>query len=63
VADEGYLIVRISKVIEADPKQQQAGQVDNRVAALLGGSQYEAYVASLREQADIEINQKNLERK
>lgn len=59
--DGGYLLLRVTKVIEADPKQlQEAG---NRPAALLGAAQYDAYVASLREQADIEINQKNLEKK
>ena len=58
--DSGYLLLRISKVIEADPKQQAAG---NRPAALLGAAQYDAYVASLRQQADIEINQKTLEKR
>ncbi|MGH8669039.1 MAG: peptidylprolyl isomerase, partial [Burkholderiales bacterium] len=55
----GFLLLKISRVVEADPKQQEAG---NRPAALLGSAQYEAYVASLRQQADIEINQKNLEK-
>ena len=58
--DSGYLLLRISKVIEADAKQQAAG---NRPAALLGAAQYDAYVASLRQQADIEINQKTLEKR
>lgn len=57
--DIGYLLLRISRVLEAEPKQD-AG---NRPAALLGSAQYEAYVASLRAQADIEINQRNLEKK
>lgn len=59
--DMGYLLLKVSKVIEAEPKQvQEAG---NRPAALLGAAQYDAYVASLREQADIDINRKNLEKK
>lgn len=58
--DAGYLLLRISKVIEADPKQAEAA---NRPAALLSAAQYEAYVASLREQADIEINSENLQRR
>jgi peptidyl-prolyl cis-trans isomerase D len=62
VADAGYLLVRISKVIEADPKKQPA-EATQRVAGLIGGSQYEAYVASLRKQADVEINQTNLQKK
>jgi peptidyl-prolyl cis-trans isomerase D len=58
--DAGYVLLRISKVIEADPKAQEAG---SRPAALLAAAQYEAYVASLREQADIEIIQRNLEKR
>jgi peptidyl-prolyl cis-trans isomerase D len=56
--DSGYLLLRVSKVIEGDAKQ--AG---NRPAALLGAAQYDAYVASLREQADVDINQRNLEKR
>jgi peptidyl-prolyl cis-trans isomerase D len=58
-AGGGYVLLRISRVIEADPKHD-AG---NRSAALLGTAQYEAYVASLRQQADVEINQRNLEKR
>jgi peptidyl-prolyl cis-trans isomerase D len=61
VADAGYMLVRISKVIEGDPKQ--GGDPVPRAAALSGASQYEAYVESLRKQADLSINQANLERK
>jgi peptidyl-prolyl cis-trans isomerase D len=61
VADAGYMLVRISKVIEGDPKQ--GGDPVPRAAALLGSSEYEAYVESLRKQGDITINQANLERK
>jgi peptidyl-prolyl cis-trans isomerase D len=56
--DSGYLLLRVSKVIEGDPKQ--AG---SRPAALLGAAQYDAYVASLREQADVDISQRNLEKR
>jgi peptidyl-prolyl cis-trans isomerase D len=58
--DSGFVLLRISKVIEAQPKAQDLG---NRPAALLGAAQDEAYVASLREQADVEINQRNLEKR
>jgi peptidyl-prolyl cis-trans isomerase D len=61
VADAGYMLVRISKVIEGDPKQ--GGDPLPRAAALSGASQYEAYVESLRKHADVSINQANLERK
>jgi peptidyl-prolyl cis-trans isomerase D len=58
--DSGYLLLRISRVSEGEPKQEEAG---NRPAALLSAAQYDAYVASLRQQADIEINQKNLQKR
>jgi peptidyl-prolyl cis-trans isomerase D len=61
VADAGYMLVRVSKVIEGDPKQ--AGDALPRAAGLMGAAQYEAYIASLRKQADVEINQANLEKK
>ncbi|HEX2198633.1 MAG TPA: SurA N-terminal domain-containing protein [Burkholderiales bacterium] len=59
-ADLGYVLLKISRVIEADPKAQDAG---NRPAALLGAAQYDAFVASLRAQADVEINQRTLEKR
>jgi peptidyl-prolyl cis-trans isomerase D len=62
VADAGYLLLRISKVIEADPKELDA-QNAQRAAGLMGASQYEAYVAGLRGRASIEVNPANLERK
>ena len=62
VADGGYTLVRISKVIE-EPVKEGDPQVSAGAAQLYGGAQYEAYIASLRAQADIEINQKNLEQK
>ena len=48
VGDAGYMLVRVSKVLEGDPKQ--AGDPLPRAAALSGTAQYEAYVASLRKQ-------------
>lgn len=59
--EAGYLLVRISKVIEADPKQL-AQEATARAAGLLGSSQYNAYLASLRQQAEISVNQANLEK-
>jgi uncharacterized short protein YbdD (DUF466 family) len=49
-------------VVDADPKKQ-SGDSAQRAAGLMGASQYDAYVASLRKQADVAINQANLERK
>ena len=52
VPDAGYVLLRISKVIEPDQKQA----VDTRQAAeLFGNAQYRAFLASLREHGDIEI--------
>ena len=62
VPDGGYALIRISKVID-EPIKEGDPQVSARAAQLFGGAQYEAYVASLRAQADVEINQKNLEAK
>ena len=62
VPDGGYTLVRVSKVIE-EPVKESDPQVSAGAAQLYGGAQYEAYIASLRAQADIEINRKNLEAK
>ncbi len=59
--DQGYAIYRISRVIEPAGKtdQQQAADLQ-RVAGIDGQSEYQAYVASLRSSADVEINEKLL---
>jgi len=59
---EGYLLLRVSKVIEAEPKQADP-QSAARISGLYGRSEYEAYVGSLRARADVEINPSNLEKK
>jgi len=52
VPDSGYVLLRISKVIDPEPKQA----VDTREASeLFGNAQYRAFLASLREHGDIEI--------
>jgi peptidyl-prolyl cis-trans isomerase D len=61
---DGYALYRISKVIEAGPQtEEQKGEAIAAVGQLLGAAQYNAFVASLREQAEVEINTKNLEAK
>jgi peptidyl-prolyl cis-trans isomerase D len=62
--EAGYAIYRISKVIEPDKKTdaQMATDVANLERAE-GQADYDAFVASLRKRAEIEINAKNLERK
>ena len=62
--DAGYAIYRISRVIEPDNKTdaQAATDVSNLERAE-GQVDYDAFVASLRKRAEIEINEKNLARK
>jgi peptidyl-prolyl cis-trans isomerase D len=62
IPDAGYVLLRISKVIEEDVKDSDP-QVMGRAAGLYGNAQYQAYIESLRSRADIEINSKNLETK
>jgi len=51
----------VSKVVEGDPKQ--GGDPLPRAAGLAGAAQFDAYIASLRKQADISVNPSNLEKK
>ncbi len=62
--DQGYAIYRVSKVIAGESKALAPGSeglamLDRQV----GGEQVEAYIASLRARAKIEINRGNLEKK
>lgn len=60
IPDSGYVLLRISKVVEPDPKQA----TDTREAAeLFGNAQYRAFLASLREHGDIEIRKPIPEKK
>jgi len=62
--DEGYTVYRITKLIPAETK---AGPQNDELAARIdrqaGAEQFEAYVASLRARASVEIRKANLERK
>ena len=62
--DQGYAIYRVSKVIAGntaggDRKPEEIAALDRAA----GSEQLNAYVASLRARAKIEINQENLEKK
>lgn len=59
--DSGYLLIRISKVVEPATKAdaQQASDLA-RAQRQAGLAQYEAYVASLRAQADVSVNKDKL---
>ena len=62
--DRGYAIYRVSKVIAGDSKALAPGS--GELAMLdrqVGAEQLEAYVASLRARAKVEINRANLEKK
>jgi len=52
--DGGYVLLRISKVAEAEASER-APDIAQRIGATLGTSQYQAYVDSLRSRADIEL--------
>ena len=60
---EGYMLYRVTKVLEpeARPEAQRTAE-QQRSAQLAGARQLEAYVASLRERADIEVRAANLEK-
>ncbi|HZM36196.1 MAG TPA: SurA N-terminal domain-containing protein [Burkholderiales bacterium] len=62
IPDAGYLVLRISNVIDVDPKLDDT-QTAQRIAGMLGAAQYEAFVASLRGRADIEVRPSILESK
>jgi peptidyl-prolyl cis-trans isomerase D len=61
-AHNGYLLLRISKVVDADPAKQ-GGDSAARTSGMYGAAQYQAYVESLRSRAEIEVNSANLEKK
>jgi hypothetical protein len=62
--DEGFMLYRVDKVLEPEARTEaQRGAERARQAQLAGARQMEAYVASLRAQADIEIRTANLEKK
>jgi peptidyl-prolyl cis-trans isomerase D len=60
--DGGYVLLRISKVTEADAAE--AGpDAEQRATGLIGAAQFQAYVASLRARADVEVKPAKLEEK
>jgi hypothetical protein len=59
MADSGYLLLRITKVVEGKPAPEDK-QRDARLAATLGGAQFESYLASLKGRASITIDSANL---
>jgi len=62
MGDSGYLIARITKVVEGKPSAEDDKQREARLEATLGSSEFEAYVSSLKGRASISINGANLEK-
>jgi peptidyl-prolyl cis-trans isomerase D len=62
VPDAGYVLLRISKVVE-EPVKEGDPELSARAGNLYGNAQYEAYVESLRSRADIELKPAILEKK
>jgi peptidyl-prolyl cis-trans isomerase D len=62
IPDGGYVLLRITKVVD-EPVKESDPQAAQRAAALYGGAQHDAYVESLRSRADIEVKTANLEKK
>ena len=61
---EGYMLYRVVKVLEPEPKTEAQKTAERaRAAQLAGARQLDAFVESLRARADIEIRQRNLEKK
>jgi peptidyl-prolyl cis-trans isomerase D len=60
--DAGYVLLRISKVTEAS-EAERSPEAEQRVSSVLGAAQFQAYVASLRARADVEIKAAKLEEK
>ena len=62
VPDQGYAIIRISKVVEGQAPADEK-QVEARATAAQGAADYESYIASLKGRASISVNSGNLEKK
>ena len=62
--EEGYMIYRVGRLLEPEPKPEAQKATDAaRAAQQAGTEQLDAYVASLRARARVEVNKANLEKK
>ena len=62
--EEGYMLYRVGRVLEAEPKPEAQKTADiARAAQQAGAEQLDAYVASLRARARVAVNKANLEKK
>jgi len=62
VPDQGYAIIRITKVVEGQAPADEK-QVEARATAAQGAADYESYIATLKGRASISVNSANLEKK
>jgi peptidyl-prolyl cis-trans isomerase D len=60
--DSGYVLLRVSKVIEGDAAEKNP-ETERRIDTAFGAAQFEAYVASLRSRADITVKDLTPEKK
>jgi peptidyl-prolyl cis-trans isomerase D len=61
---EGYMLYKVVRALEPEPKNEQQKAADQaRASQQAAAEQLEAYVASLRKRATIEVNKANLEKK
>ena len=63
IPETGYMIVRISKVVDGQAPAADDKQVEARAAGMAGAADYEAYLATLKGRASISVNSANLEKK
>jgi len=62
--EDGYMLYRVGRLLEPEPKPEAQKTADlARAAQQAGADQLEAYVASLRARATVEIYKANLEKK
>ena len=61
---EGYMLYRVTRLLEPEPKTDAQKSAERaRAAQLAGAHQLDAYVDSLRARADIEVRKGSLEKK
>jgi peptidyl-prolyl cis-trans isomerase D len=64
LGEQGYVIVRVLRVLDPEPRDERRKAADAAVAQRnAGAEQFEAWLAGLRQRAKIEINKANLEKK
>jgi peptidyl-prolyl cis-trans isomerase D len=62
--NEGYMLYKVVRALEPEPKSEQQKAADQaRAAQQAAAEQLDAYVASLRTRASIEVNKASLEKK